>query len=152
MTPLLKKCASDSSNFKNLRPVSNLSYISKLTESAVADTIQSHLDKNNLCPVFQSAYRKLHSTETALMKVHNNILTNMNKQHVTLLVLLDLSAAFDTVDPSILLTRLRSKLGLNGTALSWFCSYLPGRTQRISVQRALSNGFIFVVAFPRDDA
>ena len=73
------------------------------------------------------------------MKVHNDILTNMNKQHVTLLVLLDLSAAFDTVDPSILLTRLRSKLGLNGTALSWFCSYLPGRTQRISVQRALSN-------------
>ena len=86
------------------------------------------------------------------MKVHNDILTNMNKQHVTLLVLLDLSAAFDTVDPSILLTRLRSKLGLNGTALSWFCSYLPGRTQRISVQRALSNGFIFVVASPRYDA
>ena len=86
------------------------------------------------------------------MKVHNDILTNMNKQHVTLLVLLDLSAAFDTVDPSILLTRLRSKLGLNRTALSCFCSYLPGRTQRISVQRALSNGFIFVVTSPRDDA
>ena len=60
---------------------------------------------------------------------------------MTLLVLLDLSDAFDTVDPSILLTRLRSKLGLNGTALSWFCSYLSGRTQRISVQGALSNVF-----------
>ena len=65
----------------------------------------------------------------------------MNKQHVTLLVLLHLSAAFDTVEPSILLTRLRSKLGLNGTAFSWFCSYLPGRTQWISVQGALSNVF-----------
>ena len=65
----------------------------------------------------------------------------MNKQHVTLLVLLDLSAAFDIVDPSILLTRLRSKLGLNRTALSWFCSYLSGRTQRTSVQGALSNVF-----------
>ena len=75
------------------------------------------------------------------MKVHNDILTNMNKQHVTLLVLLDLSAAFDTVDPTILLTRLRSKLGLDGTALSWFCSYLSGRTQQISVQGALSNVF-----------
>ena len=113
-------------------------YSSKLTESAVADQIQSHFVKNNLYPVFQYAYRKLHSTETALVKVHNDTLTNMNKQHVTLLVLLDLSAAFDTVDPSILLTRLRSKLGLNGTALSWLCSY---RTQLISVQGALSNVF-----------
>ena len=75
------------------------------------------------------------------MKVQNDILTNMNKRLVTLLVLLDLSAAFDTVDPSILLTRLRSKLSLNGTALLWFCSYLSGRTQRISVQGALSNVF-----------
>ena len=72
------------------------------------------------------------------MKVYNDTLTNMNKQYVTLLVLLDLSAAFDTVDPSILLTRLRSKLGLNGTALSWLCSY---RTQLTSVQGALSNVF-----------
>ena len=63
VTPLLKKCGSDSSNFKNFRPVSNLSYISKLTESAVADMIQSHLAENNLYPVFQSACRKLHSTE-----------------------------------------------------------------------------------------
>ena len=60
---------------------------------------------------------------------------------MTLLVLLDLSAAFDTADPSILLTRLRSKLALNGTAPLWFCSYLSGRTQRISVQGALSNVF-----------
>ena len=139
-------------DFKKLRPVSNLSYISKLTESAVADQIQSHLAKNNLYPVFQSAYRKLHSTETALVKVHNDILTNMNTYHVTLLVLLDLSAAFDTVDPSILLTRLRSKLCLNGAALSWFCSYLSGTTQRISVQEALQMYFIFVMEFPIDHA
>ena len=133
----------------NLRPVSNLSYISKLTESAVADQIQLHLAKNNLYPVFQSAYRKLHSTETALVKVQNDILTNMNKRRVTLLVLLDLSVAFDTVDPSILLTRLRSKLGLNGTALSWFCSYLSGRTQRISVQGAFSNVFYLRFGVPQ---
>ena len=83
------------------------------------------------------------------MKVHNDILTNMNKQHVTLLVLLDLSAAFDTIDPSILLTRLRSKLGLNGTAISWFCSYVSRRTQRISVQGALSNVFHLRYGVPK---
>ena len=116
VTPLLKKCGSDSSNFKNLRPVSNLSYISKLTESAVADQIQSHLATNNLYPVFQSTYRKFHTTETALVKVHNGILTNMNKQHVTLLVLLDLSAAFDTADPSIL---FKIKAGSE-----WNCSFV----------------------------
>ena len=83
------------------------------------------------------------------MKVQNDILTNKKKRLVTLLVLLDLSAAFDTVDPSILLTRLRSKLGLNGTALSWFCSYLSGRTQRISVQGALSNVFHLRYGVPK---
>ena len=73
----------------------------------------------------------------------------MNKQHVTLLVLLDLSAVFDTVDPSILLTRLRSKLGLNGTVYSWFCSYLSGKTQRISVQGTLSNVFHLRYGIPQ---
>ena len=79
--------------------------LSKLTESVVADQIQLHLAKSNWYPMFQSAYRKLRSTETALVKVHNDILTNMKERLVTLLVLLDLSAAFDSVDPSILLTR-----------------------------------------------
>ena len=68
---------------------------------------------------------------------------------MTLLVLLDLSAAFDTVDPSILPTRLRSKLGLNGAALSWFCSFLSGRIQRISVQGALSNVFHLSYGVPQ---
>ena len=92
-------------------------------------------------PMFHSAYRKLHSTERALVKVYNDILTKTNKQHVTLLVLLDLSAAFDTADPCILLTRLMSKLGLSGTALSCFCSHLSGRTKGISVQGAPSDIF-----------
>ena len=89
----------------------------------------------------RSAYRRNHSTETALFKVVNDFQLNMNKQHVTILVLLDLSATFDTVDHSILLNRLSSKLGLNGTALAWFRSYLSGRSQRVSLRGAVSDKF-----------
>ena len=94
--PLLKKPGLDSI-FKNLRPVSNLAYVSKLIERAVFNQTYDHLVRSGLYPLFQSAYRKYHSTETALVKVANDILLNMNSQRVTLLVLLDLSAAFDTV-------------------------------------------------------
>ena len=71
--------------------------------------------------------------------MENDILLNMNKQHVTLLVLLDLSAAFDTVDHNVLLSRLYSKFGVSGTALEWFSSYLSGRFQRVMVQGNLSQ-------------
>ena len=75
------------------------------------------------------------------LKVKNDILINMNKQHVTLLVMLDLSAAFDTVDHCILLQRLRSSLGLQGKVLSWLSSYLSGRSQQILVNGTLSKSF-----------
>ena len=94
---------------------------------------------NNLYPANQSSYRKNYSTETALLGLKNDILLNMNKQHVTLLVLLDLSAAFDTVDHNVLLSRLHSKFGISGTALEWFRSYLNGRSQRVTVQGNLSQ-------------
>ena len=95
--PLLKETAADF-NFKNLRPVSNLPFISKLTENAASNQTHYHMTVNNLFPPFQSAYRKSHSTETALLKITNDILLNINKQHVTILVELDLSAAFDSID------------------------------------------------------
>ena len=90
-----------------------------------------------------------HSTETALIKVKNNLLMNMDKGHVTLLVLLDLSAAFDTVDHTILLGRLQSLLGLRGNTLSWFQSYLNGRAQRISVDGTLSDKFELECGVPQ---
>ena len=128
-------------NIKNLRPVSNLSFISKSTESAVAYQMQSLMSVTNLYPVFQSSYRKHHSAETTLLKVHNDILMNMNKQHVTLLVLMNLSARLDIVNHDILLSRLQSKLGVNATVLSWFESYLCGRSQRVCVNGSFSNKF-----------
>lgn len=100
--------------------------MSKLTERVVANQIQCHMIKNNLFPQLQSAYRSHHSTETALLKVKNDLLINMDKGHVSLLVILDLSAAFDTVDHKILLKAFQTKLGVCGSALSWFKSYLKG--------------------------
>ena len=98
--------------YKNLRPVSNLQFLLQVTEKAVFDQLHSHLAGNDLYPLLQSAYRKQHSKETALLKVVNDIFHNMNRRHITLLVLLDLSAAFDTVDHKILLQRLETSFGI----------------------------------------
>ena len=138
--PLPKKLGVDSV-FKNLRPVSNLAYISKLLERVVFNQIYDHIVRSGLYPLLQSAYRRHHSTETALVKVANDILLNMNSQRVTLLVLLDLSAAFDTVDHGILLRRLSTSFGIRGRALEWFSSYLLGRSQHILLDGVKSDSF-----------
>ena len=119
--------------------MSNLQFLSKLTEKAVAQQAVSHVITHGLLRVLQSAYRPLHSTETALLRVRNDILLNMNKQQVTLLVFLDLSAAFDTIDHSVLLRRLETKFGFTGTALEWFKSYLSGRFQQVVIDDATSD-------------
>ena len=140
INPLLKK-RGVAPIFQNLRPISNLAFISKLTERIVANQTQRYMTENKLYPLLKSEYRKNHSTETALLKVKNDLLLNMDKSHVSLLVLLDLSAAFDTVDHDILLRRLREKLGLTGTALTWFSSYLTGRQQKVSMNGTFSDLF-----------
>ena len=119
--------------------MSNLQYVLKLTERAVSDQTHAHLTSHGLYPPFQSAYRKCHSTETALLKVQNNILMNLNTQRITLLVLLDLSAAFDTVDHGVLLNHLSTSFGVRGSALQWFTSYLLNRSQRVSFDQNLSK-------------
>ena len=137
--PLLKKASLDVDNLTNYRPISNLHFVSKFLERIVARRMEEHLASNSLFLPFQSAYRKLHSTETALLAVHNNIITAMDQGKVTALILLDLSAAFDVVDHTILLHRLKHWFGLTGTALNWFDSYLRNRTQSVSVRGLLSK-------------
>ena len=136
--PILKKPNADL-EFKNFRPVSNLSFLSKLTEKAVSHQMVHHMTTHDLMPVFQSAYREGHSTETALIKIRNDILMNMNNQEVTLLVLLDLSAAFDTIDHTLLLRRLQSRFGFTGTALAWLRSYLSNRFQYVVIDDTCSK-------------
>ena len=81
------------------------------------EQVHLYMKTNNIYPLLQSEYRKQHSTETALLKVMNDILLKMNSQHVTLLVMLHLSAAFDTVDHKILLERLQHDIGISGVPL-----------------------------------
>ena len=122
----------------NFRPISNLIFISKILEKVVASRIQSHLSSNSLSSSFQSAYRIFHSTETTLLKIHNDLILAMDRGEVTSLILLDLSAAFDTVDHSILLTRLQNWFGLDGLSLDWFSSYLSLRSQAVSINDSIS--------------
>ena len=146
--PTLKKHNLDIA-YKNFRPVSNLAYISKLSERASVDQFAEHLTVTERHSLLQSAYKPLHSTETALLKVKNDILMSMNQQHVTLLVLLDLSAAFDTIHHDKLIQRLESDCGVTGIALAWFRSYLSDRFQRVSVNGGLSKKFSLCQGVPQ---
>ena len=141
INPLLKKLGLDLL-FPNYRPVSNLQCISKLTEKAVFNQMHAHMTTNAIYPELQSSYRRFHSTETALLKVTNDILMKMNSQEVTLLVMLDLSAAFDTVNHDILISRLHEEVGVSGLALEWFRSYLQNRTQRVAGDGMFSERFV----------
>ena len=132
ITPLLKKPNLDPDLMNNYRPISNLSFASKLLERHVAIQLRQHLDNNDLLDIFQSAYRKYHSTETALVRIQNDHLNSVDKKKGVLTVLLDMSAAFDTVDHSVLIGQMRS-IGIEGTALKWLESYISNRTHTVRI-------------------
>ncbi|TWW80159.1 hypothetical protein D4764_10G0011890 [Takifugu flavidus] len=127
--PLLKKPSLDPDVLANYRPISNLPFISKVLKKVVVTQLLEHLQRSSLFEMFQSGFRAHHSTETALLEVTNDLLIASDHGLVSMLVLLDLSAAFDTVDHSILLHRLEHVIGIKGTALDWFRSYLSDRYQ-----------------------
>ena len=127
--PLLKKPSLDASDVNNYRPISNLSFLSKTIERLVDGRIVSFADENSLFPVYQSAYRAQHSTETALVHLYNDMILTIDSGEVGALVLLDMSAAFDTIDHGIMLDVLRRRFGIQDAALDWFASYFVDRTQ-----------------------
>jgi hypothetical protein len=144
VTPLLKKPNLDCDVFKNYRPVSNLSFISKSIERLVSIQLIAHLTANNLYDKFQSAYHAMHSTETALLYVQNDLLQAVNSQSGAIFVLLDHSAAFDTIDHAALLLALERHCGISGIALKWFAPYLTDRLQAVKIGQSISD-FIKVV-------
>jgi hypothetical protein len=147
--PLLKKSGLDIDTFKNYRPVSNLPFISKILEKVVDARLERHLCENSLHEPMQSAYRKFHSTETALIKVQNDILQSLDQKSVTVLVLLDLSAAFDTIDHQTLLHRLENHFGVTDMAHEWMSSYLRDRNQTICVDGELSERVLIKYSVPQ---
>ncbi len=127
--PLLK----DPTVYNNYRPISKLSFISKVLEKIALSQLTSYLDTFNILDPFQSSFRALHSTESALLKVTNDILLSIDSGSSAILILLDISAAFDTVDHDILLKRFECVVGVQGLALEWFASYLKGRTFSVNI-------------------
>ena len=114
VTPILKKRCLDHNDLNNYRPVSNLCFIAKILEKLVLSQVSSYLNSHNTC---QSAYRPGHSTETALMKVVNDLFLSLNKGNISVLALLDISSAFDTIDHTILVHRLHTDLEFSDTVL-----------------------------------
>uniref|UniRef100_A0A8C6PYD4 Reverse transcriptase domain-containing protein n=1 Tax=Nothobranchius furzeri TaxID=105023 RepID=A0A8C6PYD4_NOTFU len=128
VTPLLKKPNLDASSTSNFRPISKLPFISKVLEKVVETQLRSWFSKSKISDPFQSGFLKQHSTETALVRVHNDLLMAADAGKCSVMVLLDLSAAFDTVDHNVLLNRLKALAGISGSALDWLSSYLTNRT------------------------
>ena len=117
-------------------------------ERAVFKQTDRPMVQHLIYPVLQSSYCAGHSTETALLKVMNDIMHSMNSQCVALLVLLDLSVVFDTVNHEIPVNRMQKKFGLQGTVLNWFKSYLFNRSQWVSINGTLSGCFDLNCGFP----
>ena len=135
--PLLKKPGIECI-LKNYRPVSNLPSISKLIEKAAGKQIQDHSDRNNTTPTHQSAYKVNHSCETALLFLHNEISSSFEKQEITNLCTINLSAVFDTVYHSIMISTKENTFGLSGNTLSWLSSYLAPCSFNISIEGNVS--------------
>ena len=113
--------------------MSNLPFLSKVVEKVVLDQFRKHCDNHRMIPDYQSAYHANYSCETALLKIMNDILWTMERQDITALIAIDLSAAFNTVDHNILIDVLHRRFGVTETALEWFASYLRPQFCRVNV-------------------
>ena len=125
LTPILKSISLNTDEESSFTPISNLPYVSNIIEKVVDRQLTYHIQKHNLDERMKSAYKKYHSTETAWVRLHNDILSELDDNKIVLLVSLDVSAAFDTLDHSILLGLLENRLGISGHAMFELVSFLP---------------------------
>ena len=149
VTPLLKKPSLDPDNPANYRPISNLNNISKIIDHLFLSQFYPHVTSSPNFNHLQSAYRPHHSTEIALLQTFDDIFCSADRSQSTLLVSLDLSTAFDTIDHSRLLSRLSTSFGVRGAALAWLTSYLTNRTQTVRIGSVTSEPSICLSGVPR---
>ena len=149
IVPLIKDEKLDPNVLKNYRPVSNLTFLGKIIERVVLNRLNEHLTANNLHSRDQFAYKKNHSTETLMIKIVNDVLIAADEKKATVVMLLDLSAAFDTVDHDLLLNILEKEIGLRGNVLKWFNSFLKGRAQRIRLGKVTSESITIRFGVPQ---
>jgi len=149
--PMLKKTGLNSSSPANYRPISNLATVFKVIKRLVLTRMRPHLLDSTNVSEFQSAYRIGHSTDSTLLEVLDGVYTAADNKEVTVLIGLDLSAAFDTVDHKIWLEHLQTEFGVEGTPLTcaWRQSYLDGRTQYVKICQHQSTAIQLDVGVPR---
>jgi exonuclease III len=142
--PTFKGHGADKDSRASYRPVSNLSFMSKLLEKIANTQFGEHLEAQNLHCAAQSGYRPKHSCETLMVKMFDDILSCMEQKNTVVLLLLDLSAAFDTIDHGLLLKKLKEDYMVDGIALAWFTSYLKNRSFTVTINsKDSSPGFLW---------
>ena len=149
VVPILKSLDLDSDSFRSYRPVSLLSFVSKLTERVVHSRINQHLTDNSLHSPSQFGYKKNHGVETLMLKLLDDILVAVDRKFGVVMLIVDLSAAFDTVDHSLLIKILQGKCKIRGPALSWIKSFLSDRSQRVKVGCSLSESLAVLFGVPQ---
>jgi len=135
VSTLLKKPGLDQADMANFRPITNVPTVSKILAKLVLACVRPHvMSTGNFSSEFQSVYRAGHSAETALLKVINDVVMATCRQEATVLISLDISAAFDTVVHSVLLDHALNDFGIDGVALAWLRSFITGRTHMSALE------------------
>jgi len=149
VTARLKQPSMDPDDLNAFHPITNLTFLSKIVERVVTKQFTSHDALNGLFPERQSAYRQFHSTESAVLVLHNDIVCATDRGEITGLVLLDLSSAFDTVDNTSLLSILESRFSVTGQSLAWFRSYLTDRAQVFTIRSSPTSPIPLISGIPQ---
>ena len=134
---------------KNYRPLSKLQFLGKLIERVVLSRLNIHMDRIGCALPNQYGYKSGYNTESLIIKVTNDLLIASDAKTATVLLLLDLSAAFDTIDKKKLMQILHSEIKIGGKALQWFHSYLFGRTQKVRIGNEFSEVVILEFGVPQ---